>query len=578
MTGQSGIRVIHFGAAQRPIFGVAHLPGGTWSGRRVVLCPPLGFEGLFATTTFAHVAAHLAEHVGALTLCVDYDGTGDSSGVDRDPGRVSAWIDSIHAAITWLEANAPSRSPVAVVGLRAGALLAAAACAERSQQTALGLWAPTPTGRAFVREQRAFNAMASAPSEVGSEGVSRAFEANGYFYSDETVADLEKLSLARSVDAPPAHLLLLLRSDLPMANVIPKHWREANADCAITETQTTDYVGLMQSPWLWEEPVESTAVLLRWVGQLPGDESATLVREPSTSPARVANGVVESAVRVGSRGLLAILTTPTAGTSRGLAVLVTSTFGYRIGPNRLNVEMARRLATYGVASLRIDVRGVGSHRDTSGEPPPTPYDGSLTDDVLDAVQWARDAGHLHLALHGVCAGAFHAWRAAMLSETPVRLVLANLETFWPIEYDRAAHNRYMIPKRSLSIRIRDESRIVPLLRLGIEAGRKVLARAREYAGGSLPSRLYPSGLPAQIDALARRGSTTRFIYSGGDDGIAHYRRFSGINRPLLEARGTVTLEVIDGPDHSFTSYRSRDQLIDAVAADLDRWLLGRSRE
>ena len=570
MTWQSRTSGIYFGPPERPIFGTLRVPHEQWSGCRVLLCPPVGFEGLFASTTLSFVASHLAEHIGACTLCLDYDGSGDSSGTDRDQRRVRAWIDSILSAIAWLDTNAPSNSPVAVVGLRAGALLAAKACAEYGRETALGLWVPPVSGRAFVRDQRAFNALTAAQPEAGLNKASRTFEANGYFFSDETITDLSELSLAKIATAPSPNVLLMSRSDLPPSEAIPANWR-AMSTCRIVETPVADYVGLMQPPWLWDAPSESLTAILDWTRQFAYGSRLPLGPQPLAPLAEVSDGVLETSVRIGSSGLSAILTSPASGRSSELAILVTATFGYRIGPNRINVELARQLALRGISSLRIDVRGVGNNRDLDSSPPPTPYDASITDDVIDAINWARAEGYARLALHGICAGAFHAWRAAVLSRAPLRLVLANIEVFWPIDYGRADHSRYLAPAERLLARLRSEKRLLPLLRLAAEAGRKIADRAIEYAMGSLPTFLHPSGLPAVIYTLARNGTSAHFIFNGGDDGIGRYRRLTGLNRLLHEAHGVTVMEVIDGPDHSFTSCRSREQLIDAVVADLLRW-------
>ena len=555
----------------RPLFATLHIPDGAWTGRRVVLCPPLGYEGLFASTTLSHVAAHLAAHAGAAVLVLDYDGTGDSSGTDRDPGRVRAWLDSIHAAVRWLDEHAPSSSPVAVVGLRSGALLAAIACGERPERLALGLWAAQLTGRAFVREQRAFSALTTAGADADSADLG--FDCNGFYFSQETAEALQPLSVVDAFTNAPAHLLVMHRAELPIARVIPPHLREPERGCAITEVQTSDFPGLMQAPWLWESPTESTAALVDWACQLPADAAATLRDvESASASAIVTPDATESALRIGRSKLFAILTKPSRGEPRALALLIGATVGYRIGHTRLHVEMARRFAQQGIASLRFDVTGVGGNRTTSPDPPPLPYEPRLTDDVLDAMQWAWDAGYRQLVLHGVCAGAFHAWRAALASEIPVRLVLANLEEYWPIRYTLEEHMRTLAPLEPIAARIARARHPRHLLRLGVELSKKVAKRLMVHVRANAPVGLHRSSFPTMLDTLARRGTATSLLYSAGDQGIPLYRRHAGRHLERLERTGAVALTVVEGADHSITSFAARSSLIEAMVIDLDRAL------
>ncbi len=99
------------------------------------------------------------------------------------------------------------RARVAVVGLRIGATLAAAELARGGEVDDLVLWDPHATGRAFLREQRAFWAFLRSQAmewgllgegeQWGSGGVvdDGAMEGPGVVFSAETVAALEPLTI-----------------------------------------------------------------------------------------------------------------------------------------------------------------------------------------------------------------------------------------------------------------------------------------------------------------------------------------------------------------------------------------------
>ncbi|HEX3597371.1 MAG TPA: alpha/beta fold hydrolase, partial [Polyangiaceae bacterium] len=175
-----------------------------------MICKPFGDEMLCSHRPLRYLAEGLAA-AGFPTLRLDYDGTGDSSGDDTDPGRVPAWLDSIEAGVRELQSRGARR--VALVGVRFGALLAAE-YAKRNPVHALVLIAPPASGRAYVREMRAFQAMRAPTGATAKiEGRPEGDESVGFQLTPATAAALEKLSIVG--DAPPApNVLILARDDL----------------------------------------------------------------------------------------------------------------------------------------------------------------------------------------------------------------------------------------------------------------------------------------------------------------------------------------------------------------------------
>src|ERR1700728_2476490 len=87
-----------FGPPARPLFGWVHLPQDNQARGAVVLCPPLARELTSTQVTFRLLAERLAD-AGLLAVRFDYEGTGDSAGGDRDPGRAESWLASIAHAV-----------------------------------------------------------------------------------------------------------------------------------------------------------------------------------------------------------------------------------------------------------------------------------------------------------------------------------------------------------------------------------------------------------------------------------------------------------------------------------------------
>src|SRR5690606_33422878 len=66
------------------------------------------------------------------------------------------------------------------------------------------------------------------------------------------------------------------------------------------------------------------------------------------------------------RDLVAIRTAPETGRAAIGVVLLNAGVVHRVGPHRLNVSLARRLAGVGLTSWRVDLSGIGDSRPIPG--------------------------------------------------------------------------------------------------------------------------------------------------------------------------------------------------------------------
>jgi len=123
----------------------------------VLVVPPFGWEDVCSYRPLRFLAKTLAES-GIPVMRFDLPGTGDSSGSALDSGLFEAWIQSVDDAATKLRAVTGVKD-VTVVGIRLGALLALTAAARGSNLQDLILWGATASGRAMLRELRAFSNM-----------------------------------------------------------------------------------------------------------------------------------------------------------------------------------------------------------------------------------------------------------------------------------------------------------------------------------------------------------------------------------------------------------------------------------
>jgi alpha-beta hydrolase superfamily lysophospholipase len=118
-------------------------------GTAVLLLPPLGYEETASYRPLRVLAEHLAG-AGRLVQRLDWPGLGDSALDAGDPARGPDTLAVVGALVGGLRARGFER--VVGVGVRAGGLLAAAA----GGFDGLALWGVPPTGRRYLREERAF--------------------------------------------------------------------------------------------------------------------------------------------------------------------------------------------------------------------------------------------------------------------------------------------------------------------------------------------------------------------------------------------------------------------------------------
>ena len=112
---------------------------------------------------------------------------------------------------------------------------------------------------------------------------------------------------------------------------------------------------------------------------------------------------MESPVTFTNEGsnLFGLLHQPDGAAPRMGAVLLHGWSSCRMGPHRILVETARRLAGLGVAALRFDHRGRG---DSEGDDDSADLDGMISD-ALAAADFLRErTGVRDLAMIGICSG------------------------------------------------------------------------------------------------------------------------------------------------------------------------------
>lgn len=241
------------------------------------------------------------------------------------------------------------------------------------------------------------------------------------------------------------------------------------------------------------------------------------------------------------------------GTARTGVILLNAGLVHRVGPFRMNVELARRLNEAGYPTLRFDLSTLGDSAAAGVAEAPQEQ---VRRDVADAMALlAAEAGCTRFVLVGLCSGAANAHVVAASDPRVVGAVFLDGHAYPTMGF----HLRHYLP------RLRDPRRVVRFL------GRR--KRRADAQGGEAD---FQTGRPArsqvrtELAAMLARGVRLSFIFSGGASGYFNHPR------QLLECFGKgvgrhpgLSVRWLADADHTYSLAEDRRQLTELVRS----WML-----
>lgn len=533
-----------FGPQGESLFGWFSAPDDGHATLGVLLCSSIGEEEHNAHQTYRELAEALADR-GIASLRFDYHGTGDSLGHWTDPARVEAWVRSVAVAHKALRATGVSRT--AAVGMRLGAALAATAASRGCVDLdALVLWDPCG-GKELLREGHARRPSAVDPPE-GS------VDTPGYRYAAGTATDLRALD---PVSLPEGrlggHVLLLARDDRPTPRRLRARfgaeveWATALGQSDLLDLPMTDNI----------VPRETLETVADWLVERAGPKQT--VRMPDSSPVVLADDpsgprIVERVVRLGSAGLVGVLTSTDHPSREPLVVLVNVANDRHVGPGRRWVDLARTWAAKGFDVLRLDQSGAGDSPCHEGQQFGTLYAREWLADLPDAMQDPQ-VQRRPIAFVSLCSGAYSALETAF--QIDVRAVYA----INPILHARVTSKASALgdPRRRAA-----RPPIVPLLRLGDRRPRAAALMWRAYRQVTVWNA--PT---AAVAALVRRGTDVVLVMSPND--ARHFWEsayWSTVHVPRWKRRARYRLLSSAEVDHPLMTQAGQEWAAAAITADL----------
>lgn len=237
-----------------------------------------------------------------------------------------------------------------------------------------------------------------------------------------------------------------------------------------------------------------------------------------------------------------------------VVLLVNAGVIHRIGPHRLHVRLARRLAEAGYYALRMDLSGIG---DSSGVPDQLTFRASSVADIRIAVDHARaNDPAASVIVFGICSGADNALAAAEADSRIAGLVLI----------DPPCYVTTQARLRSLRSRLRSPGAWLALPAKVLARLRSRLSPPRDAAPAASGGRQPPpiEDYRRQLSGLVARDVRILSIYTSAL-GVRN-NHADQLYESFPELRGKLESVYCPDANHTFTDIAQQTILISLVLA------------
>ena len=535
------------------LYGALHVPGPAQpkSDFALLLCGPLGHE-VTRTHLILTKLARVASAAGVATLRFDFFACGDSAGTSLDATPMR-WQRDLVAAATELRTRTGCQRVIAV-GVRAGAALLAIA-AETAGIEQCVYWDPVWRGADYLQSHEAMHAgyrrgtgpvRRLADTWLERSQRQRGHESLGMTYNDAAQRQLHALKVA----GPTAGDEVLQSTTVSL-------------DCGWSDAARIDDIipdpGISQRLWhmvtaaATRKSSSKNALATQAVAALAAVPATS--RNPADPASQFARGVSRGTVLLGhDQHLVALLTLPRVAPT-AVCILINAGLVPKFGPHRLYAELAARLAENGVATLCLDVAGIG---DSVHEATSYPLAQRMARDIGAAVEFvSTHHAPARIVVAGLCSGSEDALRYAASDARIAGAVM--IDSFG---YPTAGWRWRNVASRATRRGLRALGAYQPLsyqrvlINGGVQQGQNVV-RYRYMA--------QPEAEPLLATLLAR-GAALHFCYSGGNS-IFNHRRQMAEMFPALDTRA-ITVDYFAQLEHTQLLAADREALITAIVDGL----------
>ncbi len=245
---------------------------------------------------------------------------------------------------------------------------------------------------------------------------------------------------------------------------------------------------------------------------------------------------------------------------------------HRVGPSRMSVRIARRLASCGFVVARFDHSGIGDsgiRRDRLTWSESTVVEAR---EVMNDLE--RRFGMTRFILVGLCSGAVTSFKTACADERVVGIVMLNSQGL-----DRNSEwNRY-VKNRSWARQywrksLLDRGAWMRALKGNIQYKRLVKVLVDQFKDRVAPPQQVmkiSDQLSRELHALLDRQVRFLFVHSHGDHSLDYFDVFAESCMARLRSAPGYRNEIVHRTDHTFTLLGNQKELLDAIADWFGTW-------
>lgn len=261
----------------------------------------------------------------------------------------------------------------------------------------------------------------------------------------------------------------------------------------------------------------------------------------------------ETPIRLGSNAMHGIVTEPEIlDPTKPTILLLNAGLIHRVGPNRLNVDIARRLAREGVRSVRFDMTGLGdSPRAKEGRG----YQEQAVFDTVEVMDQLSDrTSNGAFVLIGLCTGADNALEVSHVDARVSGCVLIDGHAFptWRSKVNHQVRRVFQLWRWRRYLKRR--------LRVNSEDASAVKADAMVFE----PVRLAKDAYRTRLDAVLERGAYIKLVFTGFGPQPYNYQNQFFDAFPKM-SRHQIEVRFMADANHTFTRADHRAELVEGIS-------------
>lgn len=567
------------GAAGEQCFAWLHQPVRSTIKRvGVIIVGPLGPEYMHSHRSVRYLADQLAAQ-GFAALRYDPLGMGNSSYNLADEKIAAGWLESLNAATRFFQTSL-NIADVLLISLRSGALVASEFLATGAVKGAV-FWYPYLKGSAYVRDLQIIDSMLHIDSADADF-----IEAGGYPLYSGTRAWLEKIDVLSVAANGLQHALIINNAAQPPTKKLQQALSAQGV--AVTQQNRSGLERMMKQSEITEVPVENVEAIIDWANTTYVDEQDNVTLNMDPSKTQIAPSFSERTIVIPvQRPMFGIMAEPVGPDhKKPLLIFINGGSGHHAGPNRLYVDVCRRLAEEGYSSLRLDLSNLGDSAQDITPASHNPYALTAANDVAAVLAFLREnTAYDSFVLSGLCSGAHNSFQAVVHRPSPdVReIILINpLAFYWKQgdsllapedsqhEADAAHYSGNVRSLRKWITLFTNPKKLMNALRFAVRLISKKISRLVKRIAGAL-GFVQRSQLEKDLLLINQRGTKVTLFIGETEPGYRLLLAQAGDTVKQQVAKEHMHIAIIKNGDHTFSTLASRRHLINLFVEHLKRY-------